>query len=65
MKKLTTIAVGAAAVVLIGAAVWGCWPSQEPMYKGKSVRQCLHHLTWSSGERDRALRFFGTNSLPY
>jgi hypothetical protein len=54
----------AVAVLVIGVAVRLSWPSKEPLYKGRTVRQCLNKLTWRSGERDQALRFFGTNSVP-
>lgn len=40
MTKWAKIALGAAAVLVIGAVVWG-WPSRGPVYKGHGVREYL------------------------
>jgi hypothetical protein len=70
MKKWTKIVVGAVAVMLlvIGAAAWRAWPSREPMYKGRGVREYLYDFKLSNvGHADAvsALSYFGTNAVPY
>lgn len=72
MKKWAKIAVGAAAVMLIGATVWRRWPSREPMYNGRAVREYLlsnqamlfASVGLTDPEEDEALSRFGTNAAP-
>lgn len=67
------------AALLIGGVVWRGWPSKEPVYKGKGVREYLYTFRHSYSrshdgqvrilpevpEADEAYRFFGTNLVPY
>lgn len=64
----TKIVAEAVVVLLIGVAVWGCWPSKEPVYKGRTLRVWLsgcRDRTYRQPDTDEALCFFGTNTLPY
>lgn len=68
VKKWTKIAVGAVVMlVLIGAALWGSWASREPMYKGRSLTDYFDYGEYlvTSGPGPEAMKYFGTNSIPY
>lgn len=64
MKTRTKIAVGAVAVLVIGAAAW-CWPSREPVYQGIGARDFVAGSSTRIVDIDKAYRFFGTNLVPY
>lgn len=76
VKTWTKIALGAATVMLLGAAVWWSWPGREPVYKGKKMREYMHVFEpWPGAspfdydgltpETYQAFAYFGTNTVPY
>jgi hypothetical protein len=69
MKKWTKIAGGGAVgVLVVAAAVWSCSATREPVYKGNGVREYVYRAAWGgwpNPEVEKALIFFGTNSVPY
>jgi hypothetical protein len=66
VKKWAKFAVGAMVMLAVTAA-WCCWPSREPLYKGKAVREYIYDLATQgpTPQTEDGLRFFGTNTVPY
>jgi hypothetical protein len=71
VKLWTKIAVGAVAVLVIGAAAWWGGASREPVYRGRGVREWIEGGDWKRGQwvsfrdSEEAFKHFGTNTIPY
>jgi hypothetical protein len=67
-RRLWLIFIGV--LVLVALVVVVTWPDREPKYQGRSLSEWvagydIRHPRHGKIERDRAIRQFGTNALPY
>jgi hypothetical protein len=67
MNKRTVATLAITVVLLIAAIIVCSWPSGEPVYKGKRVREYLYDLGAGEGPSFYLDAFaeFGANAVPY